>query len=117
MARLKIYDDARVMGQRLRGVRDRMRLTRKDVADQLGLSEEGYRAYETGGARIVATDLPRLATALGVHQNDLIRALGLFDDEDEDPGRVDIGALTPEEITVAKAMLSHYRRLMRQYAS
>lgn len=73
--------EARIIGSRLRAVRDSLNLTQKDVAGRLGMSDGGYSSVERGHARMFVSDIPRFAKALGVESAYLARRLGLCGDE------------------------------------
>jgi len=77
MAREK-HPAAVEMGLRLRSLREELGLSRLEVSAQLGLTEEGYAHYERGFARIILTELPKMAAALGVSNRALLMRLGLL---------------------------------------
>ncbi len=66
------------MGTRLKDMREELRISRLDMAARLNLTEEGYGNYERGVSRIVLTDLPRIAQALGVSNRALLMRVGLL---------------------------------------
>lgn len=73
------HPEAVEMGQRLRSLREELGVSRIEVAAIMGLTEEGYGHYERGFSRIVSTDLPKLARALGVSNHELLMRLGLIE--------------------------------------
>lgn len=73
---------AQAMGLRLRQIREEQGLVQAEVAYRLGISDQGYGSYEQGRTRLFATDLPRLARALGVDLGVLTDRLGLKSESD-----------------------------------
>lgn len=59
----KIYKEA---GNRIRGLRKEWKLTREELAEFVGLSEKHIYEIETGRKGFSASTLYRIATALGV---------------------------------------------------
>lgn len=76
--------DARIVGSRLRVIRESVNLTQKDVAARLGMSDGGYSSIERGHARMFVTDIPRVAQAFGVQPAYLSRRLGLCGNSEPD---------------------------------
>lgn len=70
-------DTGRIFQERLRQVRREKGLSQKKAASELGLTDTGYRNYETGTRRPTFEVLPRLARFFGVSADYL---LGLNDD-------------------------------------
>jgi len=70
-------DTERIFQERLRQVRREKGLSQKRAASELGLTDTGYRNYETGARRPTFEVLPRLARFFGVSSDYL---LGLSDD-------------------------------------
>lgn len=70
-------DTERIFQQRLRQVRQATGLSQKKAAAELGLTDTGYRNYETGTRRPTFEVLPRLADFFDVSTDYL---LGRSDD-------------------------------------
>lgn len=99
--------DKRLMGQRIRKLRERRGMTQKELADACGVGESALRSYELGARYPKDKVLDRIAKALKVRPEifevygidtelQLIHALFNFEDrfklEPEPDGRAAIGA-------------------------
>lgn len=67
------------IGARLRRLREARGLTQAEMGERLGMSEAGYRHYESGRARLSADQIPEVADALRMSVQDLLVALKLAD--------------------------------------
>lgn len=69
------------VGDRIRAVRKQRNMTQKQVADNCGMKESNFRAYELGNANPKTETLKRIAKALGVPWTALLegRALRMGD--------------------------------------
>ena len=63
------------VGERLRAIRNRRRLTLREVADRAGLSESFLSQVERGRASASIASLRRIADGLGVAMSDLFQPL------------------------------------------
>ena len=70
-------DDGRRVAAVLRAVRRERGLTQQQVADGWGLTVDGYRPWERGERSLRVSQLPSLAQALGVSEDDLAGRLGM----------------------------------------
>lgn len=68
----------RTLGGKLRQLRENARLTQKDVAQVVGVTEAGYRHYEADRAKPSLEDMQKLASALGLSSRELMERLGLI---------------------------------------
>jgi transcriptional regulator with XRE-family HTH domain len=64
----------------LRTLRRSRGLTQRQVAENWGISLDGYRPWEQGKRRLRVSQLGDVAKALTVSEGDLRRALGMTDD-------------------------------------
>lgn len=78
MPAARIDPEAAVLGGKLSHLREELDLTQKDVGERMGLTDAGYGHYETGRARIILSDVPRFAFALGVSVLDLLIRLEML---------------------------------------
>ncbi len=80
----------RIVGLRLRSLREERGKTQREVGEKLGLTEAGYRYYESGRTQIRVTDLPSLAEAMGVSVGYLTERLGITPPDQDDPTADDV---------------------------
>lgn len=76
--------DGRRLSIALRTLRKRRGLTQQQVADGWGITVDGYRPWERGERHLRIDQIPRLATALKVSEDELRRELDLVSDVDPD---------------------------------
>ena len=69
---LKIYDRRKIFGENLRDIRTRLKLSRKEVADKINMTEIAYGNYERGQRSPEIEKICELANLLGVTPNDLL---------------------------------------------
>lgn len=110
MVKRPINPQAKAMGGSLRQFRDELGLTQLQVAERLGMTEQGYAAYEQGRARLITTDLPDIARSLGVSRDMLALRLGIISkDLAGQPQPMKVGAYrflqVVEGVTVSAGML------------
>lgn len=68
------------LGERLTLIRERVGMSRSEVARGLGLAREGYIGYETGRVRLPLLLIPALADIFGMPKLTLARALGIVEE-------------------------------------
>ncbi len=66
----------------LRKLREDLGLTQLQVAERLGLTEGGYRSYESGRSSPSLEDLPVLSAALGLPVDEFLRRIGILEGEE-----------------------------------
>lgn len=62
----------RLLGQRLRAVRKKQKLTQEQVAEMANISPQHFSGIETGSAKVSLSALVRLCNALNTTPNDLL---------------------------------------------
>lgn len=85
-------------GQVLESLRRARGLTQAQLAEALGMSEEGYRNYAKGYLKITHDKLPRFSGPLGVPIPELADSLGinLVGDADASGLRQELAAILPD---------------------
>lgn len=87
-------EDQRRLGRQIRAIRDRLKLTRNDVADVLGTSELMVQRLENGTAILTVPRMLKLADAFGVDPAELLHDLSSWEVREGAPSLRD---LTEEE--------------------
>lgn len=93
-------EDQRRLGHRIRSIRDRLQLTRNQVADTLGTNELMVQRLENGTAILTVTRLLKLAEAFRIDPAELLRSFS--DWEAQEPAPIP-AELTPEESRLLRA--------------
>ena len=93
-------EEQRQLGKQIRAIRDRLKLTRNQVADFLDTSELMVQRLENGTAILTVPRLIKLAEAFGVDPAELLRDLSNWEAREGAPSLRD---LTPEEDRLIKA--------------
>lgn len=66
-------EEALVLAEAIRSLRNQRHMTQQDAADALGVTRAAWQNYETGRLIILRSDMQdRIATALGVSREDLL---------------------------------------------
>jgi transcriptional regulator with XRE-family HTH domain len=67
-----VSDEAKVIGQHLRRLREEIGWSQADLADAAGVNKFTLQAWEQGRREPLASHLPKLARALGVSTDELL---------------------------------------------
>lgn len=97
-----------VLGDNLRRHRQAKKLSQAELARQAGLSRVGYRNIETGGAAPRADTLARLAAALRVGLDDLVRPVSKLES---------VRFRARKRMTTREAILADVSRWLEAYTS
>ncbi|HNY32560.1 MAG TPA: helix-turn-helix transcriptional regulator [Fibrobacteria bacterium] len=87
-------EDQRRLGRQIRAIRDRLKLTRNDVADVLGTSELMVQRLENGTAILTVPRMLKLAEAFGVDPAELLLDLSSWEVRE---GAIHLRDLSDEE--------------------
>lgn len=97
-------EDQKLLGKQIRTIRDRLKLTRNQVADFLDTNELMVKRLENGTAILTVPRLIKLAEAFGVDPAELLRDFSSWEVREGAPSLQD---LTDEE----RRLLSAWHRI------
>lgn len=69
---MKIDLNYHLLGQRLRAIRKKQKLTQEQVAELANISSQHFSGIETGSAKVSLPTLVRLCNALNTTPNDIL---------------------------------------------
>lgn len=93
-------EEQKQLGQQIRLIRDRLKLTRNQVADVLDTNELMVKRLESGTATLTVPRLIKLAEAFGTDPAELLRDFSSWEAREGAPSLQD---LTPEERRLLEA--------------
>lgn len=67
-----IHNNVSDFGQKLKRIRESKKMTMQEVADKLGVTQQGYAYYEKGTSTPSIKNVIRLADALGIDMGELL---------------------------------------------